>query len=130
MNLIKETWNQLSVPLPPVSLLAMLALSLSIILLLGSGCLTRDQVQAEVWLQTGLSPTECASNPSLDTFGIYRKLNDGTYEFISYCSVNPETGKPYVQDYIDFNAQKFQDILDKLLPTKKVNDVSVQHLQR
>lgn len=100
------------------SLLAMLGLSLSMLLLPGCPTLpTRKEVEGEVWLQSGIPAELCAKEPLLWKQGIYRKLDDGKYEFISYCTlttVDPIT--PVVQNYISFNARKFNAYLDALLP--------------
>lgn len=47
-------------------------------------------------------------------------------EFISYCTTVPgDDGKPViaVQRYIDFNNQKFEAILNQLLPDGKSSPV-------
>lgn len=55
----------------------------------------------------------------MNLFGIYRKLDTGKVEFISYCQQVPDAnGKPVtaVQLYLSINAKKFNEYLDKLLP--------------
>ncbi len=73
------------------------------------GCITRPEVNAEIWLHTGLPADICALRADISTYGIYRQLNDGQYEFLSYC-------KPEVVDYVLVNGVKFKAILDELLP--------------
>jgi len=98
----------------------MLAVGLSLTALLTlSSCVTRGQVRAEVWMQSGIPIELCHAQPDLRLYGIYRKLDSGQYEFISYCDETAdEAGKlsPNVQNYIVFNAAKFYAILDQLLP--------------
>lgn len=88
----------------------MLALLLSTTLL--AGCPNRKEIQAEVWLQTGVPSDLCVQLPELGEFGLYRKLNNEKYEFISYC-------KEESTKYIAINEKKFNDILDELLPEKR-----------
>lgn len=45
-------------------------------------------------------------------FGFYRLLNDGTYEFISFCE--PEAAK-----WLAMHASDFQELLDKYVPEGK-----------
>lgn len=95
-----------------------LALFLTVLLTLNS-CVTRGQVRAEVWMQSGIPVHLCHEQPDLQLYGIYRKLDSGMYEFVSYCAETAdEAGKlsPTVQNYIVFNAAKFYAILDQLLP--------------
>lgn len=98
----------------------MLAVGLFLIVLpILTSCVTRGQVRAEVWMQSGIPIELCHEQPDLMMYGIYRKLDSGQYEFISYCSETAdEAGKlsPNVQNYIVFNAAKFYSLLDQLLP--------------
>lgn len=98
----------------------MLGLSLSMTLL--SGCPSRKEVDAELWLNTGLPADICQKYPELadaGKFGIYRKLDTGKYEFISYCTEIPDGAggqKVAVQGYTSINTQKLTSFLNDLLP--------------
>lgn len=86
------------------------------------GCPKRTDIEAEVWLNSGLPSDLCVSNPQLSKFGIYRKLDSGKYEFISYCTTVPDANGNQVnatQQYISINAEKFNHFLDELLPKGK-----------
>lgn len=101
-----------------VSYRVMPVLLLSMPLLLTS-CLSRQDVEAEIWLNSGLPPDICAQNPDLSKFGIYRKLDTGKIEFISYCQQIPDAAGSMitaVQLYDSVNNAKLQNILDALLP--------------
>lgn len=89
--------------------------------LLLTACPTRKEVDAEIWQNSGLPVDLCAKTPDLAKYGIYRKLDSGKYEFISYCTQVPDdTGKQVtaVQLYISVNAKKFKSFLDALLPER------------
>ncbi len=77
------------------------------------GCITRDEVNATIWLNNFKAIQEnCLKFPELYDFGFYRKLNSGKIEFISICS---ETAKDMLSIYkVDYN-----NLLDKALPKKK-----------
>ena len=97
--------------------LAMLGLLSSMLLL--QGCPSRAEIDAEIWLNSGITPDVCAKYPELKQFGIYRKLDTGKYEFISYCTTVPDANGNQVnavQQYLSVNAQKFNKFLDELLP--------------
>lgn len=98
-----------------------LALSLLMAHLLTS-CLSRKEVQAEIWQNSGIPEDICKVNSGLDKYGLYRKLDSGKYEFISYCAqILDDTGKtvPAAQGYLSINSKKFNGFLDDLLPEAK-----------
>lgn len=49
------------------------------------GCLSKQEIEATIWLNNGLPVGICEKNPELYDFGFYRKLDDGDLEFISFC---------------------------------------------
>lgn len=73
------------------------------------GCLTRTQVEATIWLETGLPMDLCERYPEIANYGHYRKLNNGKYEFISYC-------KKESKDFVNIVKTEFYKFLDELLP--------------
>lgn len=77
--------------------------------LLVSGCVTRGELKASLWLNNGMDPELCRTVPALSDYGFYRRLNDGRLEFISYCK--PEAMKMSAVTDEDLNK-----ILDSLLP--------------
>ena len=98
-----------------------LALSLSMPLLLMYGCLTRKEVEVEFWSQSGLPKELCDSHPELAHYGIYRTLDSGKFEFLSYCTeIQNEKGEMIsaVQGYTSVNTKKLKAILDALLPNQ------------
>lgn len=106
------------------SLRGMRALLLLTLLPLTS-CLSRKEVQAELWEQSGIPVELCDKMPELNQYGIYRKLDSGKVEFLSYCkTVQDENGKmiPAVQNYLSVSTKKFNEFLNQLLP--EVKDVT------
>ena len=96
-----------------------------------SSCRTSDlkrrDVQAAVWLETGLPSDMCEQvsepcklspyNCSKDDFigwrrGRYRKLDSGKYEFLAYCNVKDG-------EWTSIRTEYFKAVLDALLPEKK-----------
>lgn len=98
-------------------------LALLLLMVAVSGCPSRKEVDAELWLNTGLSPELCAKEPELQKYGLYRRLDTGKYEFISYCTqVQDASGKPVnaAQGYTSINTKKLKSLLDDLLPAQQV----------
>lgn len=92
----------------------MVCLALSFVLL---GCVTtrndvRKEIKAFVFLHDRLPSKLCAEVPELRNYGLYRKLNNGQEEFVSYC-------KKEVTEYLGFWNKDVETILDKYLPQKK-----------
>lgn len=96
----------------------MLVAALSILCLLAlNGCISRQEVLAEVWLESGIPASAC--NADVAKSGVYRRLNDDIctekhlkipcYEFLSYCN-------PAIKNSVRFNGTKFNAILDAELP--------------
>jgi len=73
------------------------------------GAPTRAQVDAEAWLNSGLPADLCNRFPEIKGYGLYRKLNNGKYEFISYCI-------PQARNYTAFRSDKLKNFLDEYLP--------------
>jgi len=47
---------------------------------------TRNQINAYLWLNNSPIPEEiCQREPLLKDYGLFRRLNNGNYEFISMC---------------------------------------------
>ena len=74
-----------------------------------SGCISRGQVRATVWLNNGLPDGICDREPVLWDYGFYRKLKDGKFEFMSFCD-------PRAKDWVSIYKDDFERILDGLLP--------------
>lgn len=51
----------------------------------------------------------CEKYPELKKFGIYRVLNNGKYEFLSYCD-------PQIANYQTISSRDLNRMLDKYLP--------------
>lgn len=75
-----------------------------------ASCITRQEIRANVWLTNAPVPPEiCRKAPELKDYGFYRRLNDGTFEFVSFCT-------PSARRMISIVDTDFQRILDALLP--------------
>lgn len=82
------------------------------LLLCGCQTVTRKQVDAAVWLNNAPIPTEiCDREPQLKQYGFYRKLDDGKFEFMSFC-------KPGAEKWVGIYGPDFYKFLDALLPEK------------
>ena len=109
-----------------------------LVLITLSGCLSRKEVMADVWLNSGMSRADCqtlcnnycnthagkcssscASHPEQYPSGVYRALNTTpvSYEVISYCAIGSDK-KSIVQHYVGIQDTQFNAILDALLPAK------------
>ncbi len=109
LNSIKESLNGLS-----VKTLASRAtfLALSFVLL---GCVSRKDVQndidANVFLIDRIPTKLCTQTPELRGLGIYRKLNNGQEEFVSFC-------KNEITLYMVFYSKDVERVLDKYFERK------------
>lgn len=64
-----------------------------------------------VWLNNGIPSDICDREPSLRDRGLYRRLNDGRFEFISFCDER-------IKDWISVHSTDFNRVLDDLLPQR------------
>jgi hypothetical protein len=69
----------------------------------------------------GIPAKLCTDNPALTRYGIYRLLNTGESEFVSYCTRLPNpnpSASPIaaIENYTGINTQKLNSVLDDLLP--------------
>lgn len=73
-----------------------------------NSCVTKKEIQAAIWLNNGPLPESiCESIPEIKLYGFYRKLDNGKYEFLSYCSqISPEM--------ISMTADDMNKFLDEL----------------
>lgn len=107
--MIKGIWRKLSGIRIQGNLRVILVLLFALLL---PGCLKRQEILAEIWLQSGLPADICKEHPELWEFGHYRKLNDGKYEVVPYCD-------PNARKYVGMREEKFNEFLDKHLPEEK-----------
>ena len=95
-------------------------MTLFLVLLLSiplSSCVTRNQIDALVWLNNMPLPADvCALNPVLNNYGFYRRLNDGHLEFISAC--NQSALAPHMVSMKDTDYEMLLDQLNKPLKPK------------
>ena len=81
-----------------------------------SACVTRTEVQKEidanVFLFDKLPKAYCGEKSPLWDIGIYRKLNNGNEEVVSYCAKE-------IEQYLGFHNRDVQKMLDKYVPKKK-----------
>jgi hypothetical protein len=51
-----------------------------------SSCISPRKIKAALWINNLPVPEEvCKESPELKDYGIYRRLNDGSFEFVSVC---------------------------------------------
>ena len=70
--------------------------------------ITRSEIEATVWLNNSPLPNEiCRANPELTRYGFYRRLNDGRFEFVSFC-------RPNAKEWIAIHKDDLERLLNKL----------------
>jgi hypothetical protein len=84
-----------------------------------SGCPTRQEIKANLWLNSGLPADLCKQLPEIKKYGMYRRLNDDVcrengkavpcYELQAYC--NPQS-----QNYFSVLDTTLDKMLDAYLP--------------
>lgn len=76
---------------------SLLALALSAILF--QGCVSKKKLKAYLWLNNAPIPKEiCDREPVLKDYGLYRRLNNGSFEFVSFCELK---SKEFLSMYRD-----------------------------
>jgi hypothetical protein len=90
---------------------------------------TRERVNAYLWLNnTPVPPEICEREPLLKDYGLFRRLNSGGFEFISFC--DPKVNQFYSMHKDDLtrilngtkkmpNKESADRILAPMLPTSK-----------
>lgn len=98
-------------------------IALSILL---CSCVSRETIQAELWMHEAIPEPICQNNPSLKDYGIFRKIKCTknskpelcppgklTYEeYIPYCS-------PVIKNYSSANNEKIGEWLKQLTSPKR-----------
>lgn len=80
-----------------------------------SGCVTRGQIEAAIWMNNGLDPALCGPSkaeskyPELWDYGHYRRLNSGKFEFMPYCD-------PRSKKWLSMYERDFQRVMDGQVP--------------
>lgn len=118
-NVTKESLRKLLVIQMRGKRLIIPALLFSLLSLPGCKSYTRAEVKAEIFLNSGIPAKICQDYPEVAKSGIYRKLNDGNFEFLSYCH-------PEIVKYYSLYGPKFEEVLDALLPENKIAETPVQ----
>jgi hypothetical protein len=78
-----------------------------------SGCISRKKIRAYIWLNNSPIPQEiCAREPSLFDYGVYRKLNDGKLEFVSFCESK-------AKEFLSMHKSDFERILNENTDSEK-----------
>lgn len=53
-----------------------------------SGCISKQEIRASVWLNNGMDPEICKTVPAVRNYGFYRRLDSGKLEFKPYCDAD------------------------------------------
>ena len=110
MNTIKGTSKHNWATQALAKSLTCLALLLCMISLVSCRQPKRAEVNARIWLNNAPIPIEiCLREPELERYGFYRKLNDGSFEFISFCSTE-------ASHWVAMFEDDFKDLMDKYVP--------------
>lgn len=65
---------------------------------------------ARIWVANGPIDEElCLKEKRLQEFGLYRRLNNGNYEFISYCDTE-------INQWLGIHGADLEQLLDKYSP--------------
>lgn len=70
------------------------------------GCVTRSRINAALWYGIAIPEDICEKTPEVQSYGLYRKLNDGRFEFVSICSDE-------YQDFFSMNKKDFERLLNE-----------------
>ena len=92
-------------------------MGLSIVTLSLASCLVpeRSEINATLWLNNAPIPKEiCEANKELYNYGLYRRLNDNSLEFVSFCSL-------LASRWISIHSDDLAKLLDKYVPERKKN---------
>lgn len=86
-------------------------------LLFLSSCISREEVEAVIWLnnfndESNSMAGVCERNPEIKQYGFYRKLNSGKLEFVSICNQT-------AINYLGVQKDDFNRLLDKALPKQQ-----------
>lgn len=83
-------------------------------LLILTACVTREEIEVSIF-RNNFNAEElkvlCERDPDLRRFGFYRKIKDGTLEFLSIC-------KPNASGMLSIYETDFNRLMDKALPKK------------
>lgn len=87
---------------------------LFVVLISASSCLTREEVEAVIFLNNfnnskGSMSEVCDRNPEIRSYGFYRVLDDGNKEFVSVCN-------PIARDFLAVHKDDFNRLMDRALP--------------
>lgn len=105
-QVIKSPLKTLLARLDRANLLTFLALSAATLSL--ASCITRKEIEATVWRNNAPIPAAiCAATPELHDYGFYRQLNDGGFEFVSFCA-------PEASQWLAIHESELKRILDRL----------------
>ena len=95
---IKELWKMKN------TLVSHLVLGL--LFLLSQGCVTRARINSNLWFGIAIPENICEREPEVKSYGIYRKLNDGSFEFVSICSDE-------YQNFFSIHKDDFERLLNE-----------------
>ena len=84
-------------------------LLVSLVLLSALGCPSKKEIEASIWLNDGLPLALCEQYPDLAKYGVYRQLNNGSQEFMSYCN-------PLVKDWLGIHKADFEKFVKATWP--------------
>jgi hypothetical protein len=59
---------------------------LGLLFLLSQGCVSRARINANLWYGLAVPQNICEKEPEIRNYGIFRKLSNGNFEFVSICS--------------------------------------------
>jgi hypothetical protein len=70
-------------------------------------------LNAAIWLNNGPLPESVCADPHNKLYGFYRRLNDGNFEFVSFCN-------PKANEWVSMHKDDFARLIDRATrPNKK-----------
>ena len=81
-------------------------MGLVLLLILCQGCVSRSRIRASIWLGIAIPEDICEKTPEIKSYGLYRKLSNGKFEFVSICSDEYE-------DFFSMHKDDFERILNE-----------------
>lgn len=83
---------------------------------------SRARINATIWLSNIPLPKEvCDRSPELRDRGFYRRLDNGKFEFVSFCS-------PVAKEWVSIPKKDFLKLLDEYVPkdSAQLNSLDLQ----
>ena len=90
---------------------------MALFVLLFQGCVSPKKIKAALWINNLPIPEEvCKEAPELYDYGFYRRLNDGSFEFVSVCD-------KVASEFFEMHKDALKDILNETGNEKTIKEI-------